>query len=445
MNQDLQRPLDCLVIGAGIVGSGVALELARAGHQVTVLDKLSGAGYGSTSSSSALIRFNYSTRSGVAMAWEGLHYWKDWAQYLGAREGGPADNAEPLAHYIRAGILLFKTQGTNEAAFEPLYEEFGVPNEMLSAAEVTKRWPHLTMERFGPPKRLEDDAFWAEPDGTLEGAFYTPDGGYISDPLLAAQNLASAAIRAGATFKFNTEVTAITRADGRVTGVTVDDGNFISADVVVNVAGPFSFAVNTMAGVLDDMTITPKPMRREVYVAPAPADLDYETHGVTFADLDTGIYTRGESGNNILIGGIEPECDPLEWIDDPDGASEILDQDEFQLHVLRSNRRIIGMGVPPTKKGIVGVYDVSEDWTPIYDRSNLDGFYMAIGTSGNQFKNGPIAGRCMAELIGAVEAGHDHDSDPVVVNGPHTGVDIDLGTFSRKRHIDSDAPATVLG
>ena len=28
--------------------------------------------------------------------------------------------------------------------------------------------------------------------------------------------------------------------------------------------------------------------------------------------------------------------------------------------------------------------DVSDDWIPIYDQSSLPGYYMAIGTSGNQ-------------------------------------------------------------
>jgi sarcosine oxidase, subunit beta len=33
----------------------------------------------------------------------------------------------------------------------------------------------------------------------------------------------------------------------------------------------------------------------------------------------------------------------------------------------------------------------------------VDGFYMAIGTSGNQFKNAAAVGRLMAELIEACE------------------------------------------
>ena len=47
----------------------------------------------------------------------------------------------------------------------------------------------------------------------------------------------------------------------------------------------------------------------------------------------------------------------------------------------------------------VSRYDVSNDWIPIYDRSSIDGYYMAIGTSGNQFKCTGPAGLLMASII----------------------------------------------
>lgn len=48
---------DAVIIGAGVVGSSTALELSRRGLNVLVVDKASGAGTGSTSTSSAIIRF----------------------------------------------------------------------------------------------------------------------------------------------------------------------------------------------------------------------------------------------------------------------------------------------------------------------------------------------------------------------------------------------------
>jgi glycine/D-amino acid oxidase-like deaminating enzyme len=94
---------------------------------------------------------------------------------------------------------------------------------------------------------------------------------------------------------------------------------------------------------------------------------------------------------------------------------------------------------------VAGVYDVAQDWTPIYDRTELDGFYVAMGTSGNQFKNAPLVGRFLATLIEKVEAGHDHDNDPLTYVGEHTGNTINLGAFSRKRVVNEHSTGTVMG
>ena len=103
------------------------------------------------------------------------------------------------------------------------------------------------------------------------------------------------------------------------------------------------------------------------------------------------------------------------------------------------------LGVPSQKKGVVDLYDVSDDWIPIYDKTDLDGFYVAIGTSGNQYKNAPVAGYCMAQLIDAVEQGYDHDANPLKVKGVYTGLEIDLGAFARNREINADSSFSVNG
>jgi sarcosine oxidase subunit beta len=91
------------------------------------------------------------------------------------------------------------------------------------------------------------------------------------------------------------------------------------------------------------------------------------------------------------------------------------------------------------------VYDVSSDWIPIYDKTNLGGYYVAIGTSGNQFKNAPVVGQFLAAIIDACEDGHDHDADPIRVTLPLTGHKIDLSHYSRKRHLNRDSSFSVMG
>ena len=81
-----------VVIGAGVIGSSIALQLTRNGHQVTVIDRNPAAGLGSTSSSSAVVRFNYSTFDAVMLAWESYFLWKEWKSLIDG-SGSFAQNA----------------------------------------------------------------------------------------------------------------------------------------------------------------------------------------------------------------------------------------------------------------------------------------------------------------------------------------------------------------
>jgi sarcosine oxidase subunit beta len=94
---------------------------------------------------------------------------------------------------------------------------------------------------------------------------------------------------------------------------------------------------------------------------------------------------------------------------------------------------------------VVDLYDASTDWIPIYDKSSLPGFYMACGTSGNQYKNAPIAGKLMAALVTYCETGNDHDTDPMQFTLPYLNRQIDAGFYSRKRPINDESSFSVLG
>lgn len=430
---------DVVVIGAGVMGSAIAYELARDGSRVVVVDKGAGPGQGSTSASSAVMRFHYSTFDGVAAAWESLHLWLDWAEHLGAPDGSQ------LAGLRRNGMVMLDAPISGRERSVELFEQVGVPYEDWDAATLRERVPAIDPGRFWPPKRLDDEAFWAEADGQL-GALYTPDGGFVDDPLLAAQNLADAAAREHARFVFKQTVVEVRQAAGRVTGVTLSDGQRIDAPVVVNCAGPWSGRVNALAGVGDEFTIAVRPLRQEVHHVTAPPGYnDGDRLGPAISDPDLGVYMRPAPGDVMLIGGAEPECDPLEWIVDPDTYNANRTTSLFETQVTRAARRFPGLRVPSQPKGIAGVYDVASDWTPIYDRTELDGFYVAIGTSGNQFKNAPLVGKLMATLIGEVENGHDHDTDPVTYKCRYTGHAIDLGSFSRRREVNPYSTGTVMG
>ena len=430
---------DAIVIGAGIIGAATAFELARKGYRTLNIDKLPASGYGSTSNSCAIVRAHYSTYDGVAMAYEGFSYWKDWPNYL------EADDERGLAKYMQCGTVLLKIEGGHSDKVKPQFDALGVPYEDWDTETLAERVPYYSHGTHGDTKRPEDDAFWEDPVGELQGAIFTPDSGYVNDPQLATHNLQRATEAKGGEFIFGAEVSDIRRADGQVLGVTLADGTEIDAPVVVNVAGPHSFVINKMAGVYESMNIKTNALRHEVHHVPSPAGIDFEHEGFHTSDDDMAIYIRPETGNHILIGSEDPECDPQVWVSDPDDYDNKVSDAQWNAQVLRLARRMPELGVPSEKKGVVDLYDVSDDWIPIYDRTDLDGFYVAIGSSGNQFKNAPVAGFCMAELIHAVENGHDHDADPVVVTTRYTGLKLDMGFYRRNREINPNSSFSVNG
>lgn len=432
---------DAIIIGAGVIGGAVAYELARRGHRTLSIDKGPGPGYGSTSASSAVIRFSYSTETGVAAAWDGMHYWKNWPEYLEASD----ENGH--AKLVRCGMaLLIEGEEGHHNRVMPIWDRLGVPYEYWDHDTLAQRAPNFDLELYGPPAQSTDDGFWNDSHGTMRGALFSPDAGYIDDPQLAAHNLMRAAEAQGGEFRYKAEVTSIERSNGRVSGVGLSDGSTTSAPVVVNVGGPHSSHINKFAGVYDTMSIKTQSIRHETYHVPGPPDMDFTADGFAVADDDSGIYFRPQPGNNILVGTTDPPCDPKVPVD-PDGELGEVSADGWETNTLRINKRMptLGVPLPHEKKGVVDRYDKSDDWIPIYDRTDLDGFYVAIGTSGNQFKNAGVAGHLMAELIEAVEGGHDHDNEPLQVTARYTGLNLDLATFSRNRQINADSSMTVHG
>ena len=434
----MSETADVTIIGAGVIGAAIAYELAKRGHRTLSIDALSGPSAGPTSNSCAIVRSHYSTLNGVAMAYEGFSYWERWEDYLGVRDEAG------MAAYRQCGTAAMKNRSGHHLKYLPLYRELGVEFEEWDAAELRRHAPGLDVREFWPPRRPEDPDFWHEPDHELEGAVYTPGSGYVNDPQLAGHNVAAAATAYGARFRYGERVTAVLRDAGRTAGVELASGERIASPIVINVAGPHSAVVNRMAGVEDSMKRRTRPLRHEVHHVPAPVDWA-PNGGLHISDGDTGIYFRPDVGNTFLVGSEDPACDPHQWVDDPDVFDRTVTRDQWEAQVYRLARRVPSLSIPNSVRGFADLYDCSDDWIPIYDRSELPGFYMAVGTSGNQFKNAPVVGHCMAELIEACENGHDHDADPIRVRAVHTGFELEMGMYSRLREIDPDSSFSVMG
>jgi len=435
----MRKAYDVIIIGAGIIGNSIAFDLAKRGYRTLNIDKQPAAGYGSTANSSAVIRTHYSTRQGTALAYESLFHWQNWREFLAA------DDELGFACYRETGIVDIKKDVAGYDKFREHHNALGIAYEDWDRAELERRMPYLDLQSFGPPKRPEDPEFGTPSGDYISGAFFVPAGGYINDPVLAAHNLQRAAEKKGASFLFKNSVTEIRQNGGRVNGVTLESGSRIDAPIVVNVAGPHSFVINEMAGVAKKMKIRTRPLRQEAHYTPAPTEVEYDKVGTLISDNDVGGYSRPEVGGKLVVGSLEPACDALEWVNDPDDFDRDVSGEQWEAQVYRVALRIPSLAIPTHPLGVVDLYDVSDDWIPVYDKSDLPGFYMAVGTSGNQFKSSPVVGQMMGKLINDCEEGHDHDESPVSITGRYTGEILDLGFYSRLRDSNTDSSFSVLG
>ena len=428
---------DAIIVGAGIIGAAIAYELARDGRRVAGIDKNAVVGAGSTCNSCAIIRTHYSTLDGAALAKSNYPFWEDFPGYLEAEAG------EALATYREVGCLYtcFEENGYG-LKLEEIAIAIGIPYEVWTPAKIRARLPIMNPGHFHPARPADDPDF-GQKDGEMRYVLFFPKAGYVSDPMLATQNIQAAATRKGADFITGRRVVEILRHGGRVSGVRLDDETEITAPVIVNAAGPHSFKINELAGVADGMNIATRALRVEVAHVPSPKGFDFERDGLICSDADIGGYWRPEIGNKILIGSEEPQCDELEWVDPDAWNTDVTEQ--ARLQTLRGAQRFPEMGVPNSVQGIADLYDVSDDWIPIYDCSDLAGYYMAVGTSGNQFKNAPVVGMMMKELINYCEAGNDHDANPMNYRLPNMDYTLDMRFCSRLREINRESSFSVVG
>ena len=435
----MSEQYDTVIIGSGIIGCCIGYEMAKKGYKTLNLDKLPAAGQGSTANSCGIIRTHYSTWDGAAIAYEGTFYWKNWEEYLGVKD------ELGFAKYINTGCIIFKTEKNKclKKVCENL-TDLSLEWEDLTLEKIKEKMPLFDTHKFWPPRRPEDEQFWSEPSEFIDGAIFTPLAGYVNDPQLSCHNAQRAAEVHGAAFRYSAEVIDIRKTNNRAQGITLKNGEEIDAPIVVNVAGPNSFLINRMADVEKEMNIKTKALRQEVCHVPSPEGFNYETDGYVASDSDIGCYSRPEVGNHILIGSEDPDCDPLDFVD-PDHYNKELTEAQWKAQVYRMAKRIPSLPIPNTFQGIVDLYDATDDWIPIYDKSDLDGFYMAVGTSGNQYKNAPVVGKLMTELIVQCESGTDHDADPIQYTLDNIKRAIDLSFYSRKRKINPDSSFSVIG
>ena len=340
-----------VVIGGGVIGTGIAFHLAEAGVPDVVLVERAELGSGSTCRAAGGVRAQFSDEVNIALGARSLESFVR----FGTRPGQEID-----LHQV--GYLFLLTTEADVAAFErdvALQNSLGVASRMIGPAEARRLSPLI------------------DTTGVLAAA-YSPDDGHCT-PESVVLGYANAARRHGAVLRTHTTVTDLVTRGDEITAVVTDQGT-ITTGAVVCAAGAWSAAIGALAG----LPLPVEPVRRQVMFTEALPGLPAVPLTIDFA---TSFYFHGE-GRGLMLGMSDPDQEPGFHLDYTDDWLPRLGD-----AIAARAPRLLDVGLTP---GWAGLYEVTPDHNALIGRAG--NFLYATGFSGHGFLQAPAVGEVVRDL-----------------------------------------------
>ena len=355
----LKDSYDVVIIGGGVHGLSTAYYLGQMGiTNVAVLDR-DYLGGGASARSTAIIRSNYLTAEAIPFFRESHKLYQGLASELGFNllfdEMGRLDigHSESSVYWLRL-----------RAEFNQL---LGVDSRIIGPAEIKEIVPPIDL-REGKPL-------------PIMAALYHPPAGVVRHDAVV-WGMGRGADRAGVELHPFTEVTGITRENGRVTGVETPSGH-IGAGTVVSATAGWTSTITAMVDL--DVPIVTFPLQACVTEPVKP----YVHTTISSADLHVYVYQtdRGE----LVIGG---PVDPYSTYSQKSTLDMLHELAASTLELLPELRDI------KILRQWAGLCDMTPDYAPIMGKvDGLDGFILNCGWGTWGFKAAPASGKTTAELI----------------------------------------------
>ena len=386
-----------VIVGGGVVGSSIAWHLLDRGFRggVTVVER--DPSYRRASSFLAMggVRQQFSSAANIGLAQHSVRFYErfDTAMHV--------PNRRPRAWFRQRGYL-FLVDAAGADRFERRYarqRELGARVERIDVDAIRALVPDLVLDdiRFG---------------------IFGPDDGY-ANPREVLAGFRHAAAAAGATYVTG-EVMRVGTAQGRVRGVTLDDGRTIESRAVVNAAGPFAATLAARAGV--DLPVT--PVRQHLFRCALPHRWPHRFPVVVDPG---GVHWRHD--DPVEPGDPDRIVVACTNLDEPPGENFACDPDRWTT-VVRPPlvARLPAFDAARLVEAWAGLYEMTPDHNPLLgEHPELAGFALANGFSGHGLMMAPATGAAMAELLMA---------------GRSTTIDIrafDPGRFARGEAFHDDA------
>lgn len=346
---------ETVIIGGGIMGLGIAYQLARRGRSdVHVIEQGYLAG-GASGRNGGGVRMQWSTELNIQLMRESIELCRHFAGELG------------INVWLRQGGYLFLARTDDERRRMErnvaLQNRCGVPTRMLSPRDALRVVPELNL------------------DGIVAASYNPRDGVVFPWPFL--WGYAHRAAELGARMHTYTRVLGIERrGDGRF-DVRTSKGTIL-ADRVINAAGAWSPEIAAMLGV----KLPNHPHRHEILSTEPLKPFLKPLVSVLFSGLYFSQSMRGE-----IVGGITVP-DTSHGVD---LRSRFLFLEMIAAELVALVPRFAGVKVV---RQWAGPYDVSPDGYPILgEPAEVPGFFLCCGFVGHGFMMAPVIAQHYAELL----------------------------------------------
>jgi sarcosine oxidase subunit beta len=353
---------DVVIVGGGVMGTSIALQLARRRAGRVVLFEKRHVASGPTGRSSALLRRHYSIELYVRMAARSFEAYRNFEELTGR----PAE-------ITRCGLVMAVGPEDVPAMRDSIamMRRLGVKVEELGPRDLERVVPGVAVDGLG-------------------GAAWETDTGY-GDPASISQAYAARARELGVEIRQDTLVSGFQVSAGRISGVRTAAGD-VATSTVVNAAGPWGATLSRAIGV--ELPIVAS--RQQLVILRPRADAT--ARRPVLVDMVDRAYYRPETGGLVLVGtrnraGISAPVDP-------DAFSERVDPDRVAWTAEAAARRFPGFADAEAVGGYASVYDLTPDLHFIIEESpKVPGLVHALGFSGHGFKHSPVIGEMVAELV----------------------------------------------
>ena len=358
----MQRTADVVIIGGGIQGASIAWHLARRGATGVVLLEKETLASGCSGRTGGVIRQHYSTPIVTEIARQARDFFATFDQEVGGHSG-----------FIQNGLVLMVGEKDRDALHKnvALGRAHGVPVSIIDATRARDLVPGL------------------DTGGAV--AFAWEENAGYGDGYGTTVAFAGAARERGVAIDQGTAATGIALESGRVAGVVTTKGT-IATRTVVNAAGPWADRVARMAGV-------ELPLKLELIeeaVIRAPEGERYPVKTPSVYDFVNGLSYRPEGDGQVMAEGNSYYKGPL----DPDGYPTKPSDAYVEDVALRLQRSMPRLGHGSVRGGWAGLLEGTPDFHPVLGAApGVDGFLLCCGFSGHGFKEAPVTGRLIAELI----------------------------------------------